>query len=250
MSLFGSLGLARAGFKTFLAGINISIRKWHFDGAQTLSNMGFQPQGSNLSLIMADKEKKGRYVVESRLDRFLEELHLDKTEIHGVSHNTKKWNLTMTALTAFTSSLSILPYIYLNTRGGNSLSLLAQWSFPALRAAGGFLTTTMMQLVIERRITSIIENRLSERRKGGNNDGSDRKQKQTSEGDGEAVGEEGRDPEKGPGDFGACDDTQCQHCSLTLLRPEARHDRRSHMGPPCSTPSGRHRVDCRLRRML
>src|ERR1700726_1786089 len=47
MSLFGSLGLARAGFKTFLAGINFSIGKWHFNGAQTLSNMGFQPQGAN-----------------------------------------------------------------------------------------------------------------------------------------------------------------------------------------------------------
>ena len=54
MSLFGSLGLARAGFKTFLAGINFSIRNWNFDGAQTLSNMGFKPQGANLSLIMGD----------------------------------------------------------------------------------------------------------------------------------------------------------------------------------------------------
>jgi hypothetical protein len=211
MSLFGSLGLARAGFKTFLASINFSIRKWHFDGAQTLSNMGFQPRGANLSLIMADKEEKGRYVVESRLDTFLEELHLDKTKIHGVSHNTKKWNLTMTALTAFTSSLSMLPYVYLNTRSGSNLSSFARWSFPALRAAGGFLTTTMMQLVIQRRITSIIENRLSERRKCRIHDGSDRNQNQTGEGDRGAVGEESRDPEKGPGDSGACDDTKCQH---------------------------------------
>ena len=76
MSLFGSLGLVRAGFKTFLAGANFSISKLHFNGAQILSNMGFQPQGANLSLIMADKQKKGQYVVESRLDTFLEELHL------------------------------------------------------------------------------------------------------------------------------------------------------------------------------
>jgi hypothetical protein len=156
---------------------------------------------------MADKEKKGRYVVESRLDTFLEALHLDKTEIHGVSHKTKRWNLSMTALTAFTSSLSILPYVYLNTKSGSSLSPLARWSFPALRAAGGFLTTTMMQLVIERRITSIIENRLLERRKYRNNGGSGRDQNHTSEGDGGSVEEESRDPERGAGDSGACDNT-------------------------------------------
>jgi hypothetical protein len=69
----------------------------------------------------------------------------------------------------------------------------------------------MMQLVIQRRVTSIIENKLSERRKHRNSDDSDRKQKQTSEGDGGAVGEESRDPEKGPGDSGACYDTQSQH---------------------------------------
>jgi hypothetical protein len=76
MSLFGSLGLARAGFKTFLASVNFSVRNWSFDGAQALSNMGFQPQGANLSFIMADKHKKGRYTVETRLDELLEDLHL------------------------------------------------------------------------------------------------------------------------------------------------------------------------------
>ena len=153
----------------------------------------------------------------------------------------------MTALTAFTSSLGILPYVYLNMRTGSSLSLLARWSFPALRAAGGFLTTTMMQLVIQRRVTSIIENRLLERGKRRNRDSSDPSQQQT---DGRAVGGENQDPEDGLGDPGARDDTQCQHFSLTFLRPKAAHNGRSYMVPPYSTPSGRPRVDCWLHRML
>jgi hypothetical protein len=157
------------------------------------------------------------------------------------------WNLSMTALTAFTSSLSMLPYVYLNTRGGSSLSPLARWSFPALRASGGFLTTTMMQLIIQRRITSIVENKLSERRKRRNNDGSNGNQNQTRP---RAAGGESQDPEKEPGDSGACNDIQCQQFSLTLLRPKAAHDGQAYMDPACATPSGRSRVGCWLRRML
>jgi hypothetical protein len=163
MSIFGSLGVARAGFKTFFASINFSIHTWHFNGARTLSNMGFEPHGANLSLIMADREKKGRYVAESRLDKLLEELHLDKARIVGVSHKTKIWNITMISLTAFLSSLSMVPYIYLNTRAESSLTPFVRWSFPVLRAAGGFLIASTMQIVLQRRITTITENRLSER---------------------------------------------------------------------------------------
>jgi hypothetical protein len=43
ISLFGSLDVARAGFKTFVA--SLSIPAWNIVGARTLSNMGFRPQG-------------------------------------------------------------------------------------------------------------------------------------------------------------------------------------------------------------
>jgi hypothetical protein len=218
MSLFGSLGLVRAGFKTFLASVNFSIRKWNFDGATMLSNMGFRPQGENLSLIMADTGKKGRYVLESRLDTLLEELHLDETRIHGVSHKTKAWNIVMVSLTALLSSLSIVPYIYLNTRSGSSLSHFARWSFPALRAIGGFLTSTMMQLTLQRRITTITKNWLSERirRKKRDHVGLE----QSAEQDEGSPGGDSRDAEKALEDTGVYDNMQYQHFALTL--PQAR----------------------------
>jgi hypothetical protein len=219
MSLFGSLGLARAGFKTFLASVNFSFRKWNFDGATMLSNMGFRPQGENLSLIMADTEKKGRYVVESRLDTLLEELHLDVTRIQGVSHKTKAWNIVMITLTALLSSMSMVPYIYLNTRAGSSLSPFARWSFPALRAIGGFLTSTTMQLTLQRRITTITEKWLLERIGHRKRDHVGREQ--TDEG---SLGGDSRDAEKGLGDTGVCDNTQCQHLALTL--PQTRRGTR------------------------
>ena len=87
MSLFGSLGLARAGLKTFLS--SVSIPAWSIVGARTLSNMGFKPQGMNLSLIMIDpRDKDGRYLVETRLEKLVEELHIDKNKILAVRHKT------------------------------------------------------------------------------------------------------------------------------------------------------------------
>src|ERR1700675_4717314 len=55
MSIFGSLGVARAGFKTFLAVISIPCLK--IEGAQILADAGFKPQGKNLSLIMLDEDE-------------------------------------------------------------------------------------------------------------------------------------------------------------------------------------------------
>jgi hypothetical protein len=58
MSIFGSLGVARAGFKTLIA--CMSGQTW--SGAKILANMGFEPKGINLSLVMVDKDDKdGRH---------------------------------------------------------------------------------------------------------------------------------------------------------------------------------------------
>ena len=162
MSLFGSLGLARAGLKTFVAGLDFSIFNLNVHGALMLSNMGFRPVGTNLSLIMVDENNKGKHhLVETRLDELLEALHVDETKITGVRHNSKRWNAEMIVYTGFCCLLSVIPYIYLNFRGGSSLSHGIRWMFPAVRAVGGFLTATMTQLIIQRRITTLCRRWLS-----------------------------------------------------------------------------------------
>ena len=50
MSIFVSLGVVSAGLKTLLACFS-------FGGAKILGNMGFEPQGENLSLIMFEGGK-------------------------------------------------------------------------------------------------------------------------------------------------------------------------------------------------
>jgi hypothetical protein len=100
-------------------------------------------------------DKDGRYLVETRLDKLVEELHLDKAQIEDVVHKTTSWNVKMVALSAAMCTLSVVPYIFLNVEGESSLLPHTRWTFPSLRAAGGFLTTTMTQLVIQRRITTL-----------------------------------------------------------------------------------------------
>ncbi|KAF8803109.1 hypothetical protein BYT27DRAFT_7038166, partial [Phlegmacium glaucopus] len=76
MSIFGSLGLVSAGYKTLIA--CFSFRG--IEGAELLGNMGFEPQGENLSLIMVETGKgrnKGRYIIETRMDELIQELNID-----------------------------------------------------------------------------------------------------------------------------------------------------------------------------
>ena len=65
MSIFGSLGAVSAGFKTMIACFTFG----DIEGAKILGNMGFEPQGENLSLIMVEGgkgENKGRYVIKKK----------------------------------------------------------------------------------------------------------------------------------------------------------------------------------------
>jgi hypothetical protein len=124
---------------------------------------GFKPQGINLPLIMIDpKDKDGRYLVETRLDKLVEELHIDKTQIEGVVQKTTRWNVTMMVLSAAMCVLSVAPYLFLNIQGGSSLPPHTPWTFPSLRAAGGFLTTTITQVIIQKRITSLTRRWISQ----------------------------------------------------------------------------------------
>ena len=160
VSLFGSLGLARAGIKTFVASLDIS--SFNIRGALMLSNMGFRSQGTNVQLIMLDENNKDkRHLVETRLDELLNKLHVDRTKIIGVRHKNTQWIVGMVVYTAFFCLLSVVPYIYLNLQSGSTLPHRTRWTFPAVRAMGGFLTATTMQAIIQRRIMVLSRHWLS-----------------------------------------------------------------------------------------
>ena len=161
MSIFGSLGVVSAGFKTLAA--CFSFRG--IEGAKILGNMGFEPRGENLSLIMVDAGKgknTGRYIIETRINELIKELNIDKNRITGVSHKSAAWNVKMMATTALLCVFSITPYIFLN-RGANSLTKSTIWVFPVVRATGGFISATLIQLLIQRRITTLSDQYLVKR---------------------------------------------------------------------------------------
>ena len=163
MSIFGSLGVVTAGFKTLIACFSFG----DIEGAKVLGNMGFEPQGENLSLIMVDTGKgknTGRYIIETRMDEMIKELNIDKNRITGVSHKSAAWNIKMMATTALLSAFSIAPYIYLNL-GPNNLNTSTKlaWIFPVSVATGGFITATFIQLLIQRRITTLSDQYLVKR---------------------------------------------------------------------------------------
>ena len=163
MSIFGSLGVVSAGFKTLAA----CFSSRGVEGARILGNMGFEPQGENLSLIMVEAGKgkdAGRYIIETRMDELIKELNIDKNRITGVSHKSAAWNVKMMAMTALLCAFSIAPYIYLN-RGSSNLEKSTTWVFPVLRATGGFITATLIQLLIQQRITTLSNQYLVKRDK-------------------------------------------------------------------------------------
>jgi hypothetical protein len=128
--------------------------------------MGFEPQGENLSLIMVEagkgKEYTGRYIIETRIDELIKELNIDKNRITRVSHKSAPWNVKMMSTTALLCAFSIIPYIHLNL-GANKLNKSTTWAFPILRATGGFITTTLIQLLIQQRITILSDQYLVKR---------------------------------------------------------------------------------------
>ncbi|KAF9004047.1 hypothetical protein BDQ17DRAFT_1241754, partial [Cyathus striatus] len=75
VSLFGSLGIVKAGFNTLLA--SIAIPKYHILGAKMLDYMGFHPKGGVSESIAIDENHRGRFLVESQLEKLLEDEHID-----------------------------------------------------------------------------------------------------------------------------------------------------------------------------
>ena len=156
ISIFGSLGVVNAGFKTLVACFTFG----DIEGAKILGNMGFEPEGENLSLIMVEAGKgkdTEHYIIETRMDELIKQLNIDKNRITGVlCPKSAVWNVKMMTATALLCALSITPYIYLN-QVANKLEKSATWVFPVVRATGGFITATLIQLLIQRRITTLSD---------------------------------------------------------------------------------------------
>ena len=96
------------------------------------------------------------------MDELIKELNIDRNRITGVSHKSAAWNVKMMATTALLCAFGITPYIYFNLVA-NNLTKSMTWVFPVLRATGGFITATLIQLLVQRRITTLSDQYLVKR---------------------------------------------------------------------------------------
>ncbi|KAL4258603.1 hypothetical protein AB1N83_012768 [Pleurotus pulmonarius] len=152
LSLFGSLGIVRAGVKALIA----CIRFRTFMGAKLLRDAGFEPVGKALSQIMWDGE---RHVAEKSLTEMLEKLHITDVEKLSVEEHRKDWNLWLLCCSIPVAVASTMPYMYF-IRNDHTDPKYARWLYPLMRAIGGCLTATMVQFIIQTRLVEIIRNRL------------------------------------------------------------------------------------------
>ena len=163
MSVFGGLGVVRVGFMAFLACFSFG----GIEGAKILMKLRFMPEfeGDNLSLIMleVEGENTGHYVIETRMDKLIKDLNINKNQIIRVSYESASWVVKMMVATALLCSLGITPYIYLNLTADPDSNVAVPWIFPIFRLIGGFSTATLIQVLLQRRITTLSEQYLFKR---------------------------------------------------------------------------------------
>ncbi|KAL0571430.1 AAA ATPase cdc48 [Marasmius crinis-equi] len=161
LSIFGSLGIVKTAFATFLGTMTSP-----FNGGSWLDDAGFGTTGSVASMITIVPNTK-RYGAEVRLEQLMKEQHIDDPELvsdieFGSQRDNKlgsiSWNWSLVVTSTLASVLSISPYIYLahNIRGTPLLS----WLFPSLRAFGSLLCVVSVQLALQCRIHHIVRGSL------------------------------------------------------------------------------------------
>lgn len=155
LSIFGSLGIVRAGFKALIASVTAGFGSTKFIGAKKLAYAGFAPSGTALSQIQWD-EAHNRHKAESQFIDQLEKLHLRDASKLTVESHTRAWNLKMFATSLIAIVFSFTPYIYFVERSSNEPRLL-RWIFPIARTLGSLITANMIQIVIQTRTLQIVK---------------------------------------------------------------------------------------------
>ncbi|KAL0063038.1 hypothetical protein AAF712_010062 [Marasmius tenuissimus] len=167
LSVFGSLGVVKTSFATFLA-----TTTKPFYGGSWLHDAGFATTGSVASMVTLAPGTK-RYGAEIQLERLMKEQHIDNPEMissvewfgwkkadevgTGSLHPNPSWNLCLILTSALASTIALVPYLYLALQ--NQSNALA-WLFPSLRSFGSFLCVVSIQLTLQLRIHHITSSSL------------------------------------------------------------------------------------------
>jgi hypothetical protein len=148
MSIFGSIGIVKAGFVVLWA----SIDSQRFTGPISLRNAGFVAPGIGELLGPATGEKGGLYIAEEKLRFIFSKKYIRSVKIDVFSRDLVLWNIQLIAATILLSSFGLLPYIFLITQSLSTRSFRATWLFPIIRIVGCDLVAITIQLILQLRI--------------------------------------------------------------------------------------------------
>jgi hypothetical protein len=157
VSIFGSLGIIKAGLVTLIISIDIP----GFRGPRYLHNAGFSPPGLLKQLTYVLDDDDSIYVAEQNIRSLLRQHRVTEVVPNLYSWPWVSWNLKMFAATMLLSVLGITPYAYIIARNIGPRQFSSTWMYPLLRVVGSALAAVMIQLIIQFRLMTIVHRRLT-----------------------------------------------------------------------------------------
>lgn len=156
MSIFGCLGIAKAGFIALCASIDRDV----FDGPALLRDAGFRPSGMGELLLHLKESKQHLYLGEDRLRAILSKKKVRSVDVNLQSPDLLAWNARLLTWTAFLSIFGILPYIPLFIYSLPDKPFRETWLYPILRISGSAIVAISIQLLFQLRLLEEVYYRL------------------------------------------------------------------------------------------
>ncbi|RXW25382.1 hypothetical protein EST38_g460 [Candolleomyces aberdarensis] len=148
MSIFGSLGIAKAGLIVLWGSIDT---RW-FPGPSLLRNAGFTPSGIGELLVHVAEDFRHLYSAEDKLRCVLSKKRIRSVEINLLSKDFILWNIRLVCATVFLSIFALLPYIFVIIQFLPDQPFQETWLFPILRIVGCDIVAISIQFIFQLRI--------------------------------------------------------------------------------------------------
>ncbi|RXW25377.1 hypothetical protein EST38_g464 [Candolleomyces aberdarensis] len=148
MSIFGSLGIAKAGFVVLWGSTDF---RW-FPGPSLLRNAGITPSGIGELLVHVAEDYRHLYAVEDKLRCRLAKKRIQSVKVNLLSKDFILWNVCLVCATVFLSAFALLPYTFLITQPLSNQPLQTTWLYPILRIGGCDIVAISIQFIFQLRI--------------------------------------------------------------------------------------------------
>ena len=150
VSIFGSLGIARAGFAVLWNSID-SDWEW-LPGPAFMRNAGFKPPGLAGLLSHVEGRNARLCFAEERLRKLLARKRIRTVKVDLCSRQLFLWNLRLLGLTTVLGFCGILPYVYIIMVFLPSVPVRSTWLYPILRILGCNIIAVTAQVILQIRI--------------------------------------------------------------------------------------------------